>query len=124
MTRDRRGLTALVACLAVLALPAATALAERPATAAEFAAIDRSFTATERTLHVRLEWVQVSTRGPFALAYLRGGQDSAVVLRGSGTHWRGLATISDEGLRCGLVPPAVIADLHLERWNEGPHPCS
>ncbi len=77
MTRDRRGLTALVACLAVLALPAATALAERPATAAEFAAIDRSF---YRRRSVRctsgLEWVQVSTRGPFAgLAYLRGGQD-------------------------------------------------
>jgi hypothetical protein len=34
------------------------------------------------------------------------------------------ATISDEGLRCGLVPAKVVADLQLERYNEGPEPCS
>lgn len=68
--------------------------------------------------------MKVSTRGPFALAYLSGkGQISAIVLRDGGRHWRGLATISDEGLRCGLVPPPVVAVLHLERYNEGPHPC-
>jgi hypothetical protein len=81
------------------------------------------FKETERTLHVELEWVEVSTQGPFALAYLQGGQDTATLLRGAGTRWRGIATISDEGLRCGLVPPRIIAGLHLERYNEGPHPC-
>jgi hypothetical protein len=98
-------------------------LAGRPATRSEFTAIDYYFRETERTLHNRLAWVHVSTRGPFALAYLTGGQDTATVLRGGGRHWRGLATISDEGLRCGLVPPPVVAELHLERYNEGPHPC-
>ena len=94
------------------------------ATRAEFGAIDRLLAPTERTLDVALRWVRVSGRGPFALAYLNGaGQVSAIVLRGTGTHWRSLAAISDEGLRCGLVPPGVVSDLQLERYNEGPHPC-
>ena len=98
-------------------------LAERPATRSEFTAIDHYFRETKRTLHDRLAWVHVSTRGPFALAYLTGGQDTATVLRGSGSRWTALATISDEGLRCGLVPPRVVAELQLKRYNEGPHPC-
>lgn len=78
----------------------------------------------EHSLHVHLDWVKVSTHGPFALAYLTGdGQTSAIVLRGHGRRWRSLGAISDEGLRCGLVPPAVVADLRLERYNEGPKPC-
>ncbi len=97
----------------------------RSATRAEFGAIDRLLAPTERTLHVALRWARVSGRGPFALAYLRGArQVSAVVLRGTGSSWRSLAAISDEGLRCGLVPPAIVAELGLERYNEGPHPCS
>jgi hypothetical protein len=93
-------------------------LAERPATRTEFAAIDRYFAATERSLYVRLDWVRVSTRAPYALAYLSGAEQISVdVLRGAGTSWRNLATISDEGLRCGLVPPSVVAGLHLERYN-------
>jgi len=104
--------------------PAAKRLAEQPATRSEFGAINRLLAATEETLHVHLDWVEVSTRGPFALAYLTGpGQISAIVLRGGGQHWRSLGAISDEGLRCGLVPPAVVAELHLEKFNEGPHPC-
>jgi hypothetical protein len=100
------------------------ALDKRPATFTEFAAIDRYFAGTESSLRVRLDWVRVSTRAPYAVAYLSGpGQVSVDVLRGAGTHWRNLATISDEGLRCGLVPPAVVSGLELERWNEGPKPC-
>jgi hypothetical protein len=103
----------------------AAALAERPATRTEFAAINRLLAPSEETLHVNLDWVKVSTRGPFALAYLSGkGQISAIVLRGSGRRWRSLGAISDEGLRCGLVPSLVVADLHLEKFNEGPKPCS
>lgn len=114
---------AVVLAVAALAVPAG-ALAERPATHGEFIAVERLLAASEESLHVRLDWVKVSTRGPFALAYLSGeGQTSAIVLRGSGRHWRSLAAISDEGLRCGLVPPAVVADLHLEKFNEGPKPC-
>jgi hypothetical protein len=98
---------------------------ERPATRAERRTISRLLAATERSLHVHVDWVKVSTRGPFALVYLSGpGQVSAIVLRGSGRQWRGLAVISDEGLRCGLVPPAVVVELHLEKYNEGPKPCS
>ncbi len=90
----------------------------------ERTAIERLLAPSEETLHVHLDWVRVSTRGPFALAYFTGkGQTSAIVLRGGGRYWRGLATISDEGLRCGLVPPPVVADLHLEKYNEGPKPC-
>jgi hypothetical protein len=100
------------------------ALERRPATPTEFVAIDRYFSATERTLHVKLAWVNVSTVGPYALAYLRGGQTTVAVLRGSGAHWISLATISDEGLRCGLVPPAIVSGLEMERYNEGPKPCS
>jgi hypothetical protein len=115
------GLATLV--LALLVGPVA-ALAERPATRTEYTAINRLLASSEASLHTRLDWVKVSTRGPFALAYLSGpGQVSAIVLQGSGRHWRSLAAISDEGLRCGLVPPPVVADLHLERYNEGPHPC-
>jgi hypothetical protein len=117
------GLLALLVPVLALALPGG-AVAERPASRSELAAINRFFEDTERTLHVKLAWVHVSTRGPFALAYLRGGQSSAALLHGSGTQWTDLATISDEGLRCGLAPPAVIADLDLEQYNEGPKPCA
>jgi hypothetical protein len=116
----------LMAALVLLvgALPSGAA-AERPATPSEFAAINRLLAPSARTLNVKLAWVKVSTRGPFALAYMNGpGQVGATLLRGSGQHWTYLATISDEGLRCGLAPPAVIADLHAERFNEGPKPCS
>jgi hypothetical protein len=100
------------------------ALDKRPATPTEFAAIDRYFAATESSLHVRLDWVRVSARAPYALAYLSGAEQVSVnVLRGASTSWRNLATISDEGLRCGLVPPAVVSGLEMERYNEGPHPC-
>lgn len=114
---------ALLACVVALAATG-SASAQRPARPAEFQAIDRLFAETERSLHVRLTWVHVSTAGPFALAYLTGGQDTATLLRGSGSRWTALATISDEGLRCGLVPARVISDLQLERYNEGPKPCS
>jgi hypothetical protein len=101
------------------------ALDKRRATPTEFAAIDRYFSGTERSLHVHLDWVRVSTRGPYALAYLSGpGQISVNVLRGAGTAWRNLATISDEGLRCGLVPAGIVSGLEMERYNEGPKPCS
>jgi hypothetical protein len=119
--RARR--VALLAATTFAVVAPTAALAERPATRPEFTAINRLFKRTEETLHVRLDWVNVSTRGPFALAYLRGGQSSAALLRGSGTQWTDLATISDEGLRCGLAPASVIADLRLERFNEGPRPC-
>jgi hypothetical protein len=118
-----RVVATLASALAFALVGPAAALAERPATRSEFAAINRLLAPSEETLHVHLDWVKVSTRGPFALAYLSGkGQVSAIVLRG-GRHWRSLGAISDEGLRCGLVPPPVVADLHLERYNEGPHPC-
>jgi hypothetical protein len=100
------------------------ALDKRPATPTEFAAIDRYFAGTESSLHVRLDWVRVSTHAPYALAYLSGPEQVSVnVLRGAGNAWRNLATISDEGLRCGLVPPAIVSGLEMERWNEGPKPC-
>ena len=109
--------------MGALTVPAG-ALAERPATRTEFSAIDHLLAPSEQSLHVRLDWVKVSTRGPFALAYLTGpGQTSAIVLRGAGRRWQSIGAISDEGLRCGLVPPPVVADLHLERYNEGPKPC-
>ncbi|HSZ69780.1 MAG TPA: hypothetical protein VK756_05400 [Solirubrobacteraceae bacterium] len=115
----------LAAVLAGLALGCpALALAQRPATPAEFAAIRRLLGPSASSLHDRLEWVHVSTRGPFALAYLTGPQEAAIVLRGAGARWASLAAISDEGLRCGLVPAAVVADLRLERYNDGPKPCS
>ena len=64
-------------------------LAERPAPRTKFAAIDRYFAATERSLYVRLDWVRVSTRAPYALAYLSGAEQISVnVLRGAGTSWR------------------------------------
>jgi hypothetical protein len=118
-----RGVAVLAAATFAVVGPAA-ALAERPATSAEVTAINRLLASSEETLHVHLDLVKVSTRGPFALAYLKGpGQISTIVLRGSRRQWRSLGAISDEGLRCGLVPPRVVADLHLERYNEGPHPC-
>jgi hypothetical protein len=125
LLRARARVVALLSPVAVLSLTVpAAAIAERSATRGELAAINGLLAPTEETLGVRLDWVKVSTRGPFALAYLSGrGQISAIVLHREGSQWRSLSTISDEGLRCGLVPPAVVADLHLERYNEGPHPC-
>lgn len=121
-----RGRVAVALAVGALALVvAASALAERPATRGEFSAIDHLLAPAEESLHVHLDWVNVSTRGPFALAYLTGReQTSAIVLRGKDQRWRSLAAISDEGLRCGVVPPAVVADLQLEKFNEGPKPCS
>ncbi len=115
----------LLAVLAAVTLAApALAVAERPARPAEFAAINRLLSPSASSLHDRLEWVHVSTHGAFALAYLTGPQEAAIVLRGSGSRWASLAAISDEGLRCGLVPPPVVTDLQLERYNDGPKPCS
>lgn len=113
-----------LACSAVLAcLLPASAAAERSATPREWRAIDSYFAQTERSLKDTLAWVHVSTRGPFAFAYLRGGQTAAVLLTGSGTRWRAIDTVSDEGLRCGVAPRQVIAELQLERYNDGPRPC-
>jgi len=123
---QRHVLTALsgIAIVLAIALPA-PACAVRPATPREIAAINRLLGASERTLHTRLAWVHISTVGPFALAYLHGPEQvSAILLRGSGERWRNLAAISDEGLRCGLAPAPVIADLQLQRFNEGPKPCA
>jgi hypothetical protein len=106
---------------------AVVASAERAASASEWTAIDHLLRPSEQSLHEHLVSVKVSTKGPFALAHLvESGEGSQGwdVLKGSGTHWRDIATISDEGLRCGLVPPPVVSDLHLERYNEGPKPCS
>jgi hypothetical protein len=106
---------------------AAVASAERAANASEWTAINQLLRPSEQSLHEQLVSVKVSTKGPFALAHLVGngnGSQGWAVLKGSGTHWRNIDTISDEGLRCGLVPPTVVSDLHLERYNEGPKPCS
>lgn len=114
---------ALALAVAAVVCPA-VALAQRPATRREFVAINRLLDPSVSSLHDRLAWVHVSTRGPFALAYLSGQQEAAIVLRGAGARWTDLGAISDEGLRCNLVPPAVVEDLHLERYNDGPKPCS
>lgn len=120
VTRMCRLSLGLVSAALMLA-PAASA--ERPAGARERAAINRYFASTERSLHDTLAWVHISTVGPFALAYLRGGQEAAILMRGTGTHWRSLDAVSDEGLHCGLAPPRVIADLNVEAFNDGPKPC-
>ncbi|HTU78526.1 MAG TPA: hypothetical protein VMF09_07185 [Solirubrobacteraceae bacterium] len=96
----------LASALVIALMGPAVALGERPATRTEFAAINRLLAPSEQSLRVRLDWVKVSTRGPFALAYLSGkGQVSAIVLRGSGRRWRSLGAISDEGLRCAASFP-------------------
>jgi len=120
--RSRAALIVMLAAATLLA--PALALAERPARPSEFQAINRLLNSSERSLRDQLAWVHVSTAGPYALAYLTGPQEAAIVLRGAGMRWRWLAAISDEGLRCGLVPAAVVADLHPERYNIGPKPCS
>jgi hypothetical protein len=122
--RTLRTLAAALCAAVYVAACAGLARAERPASRSEFAAVNRTLAVSERSLHTRLRWVHVSTAGPFALAYLTGGQTSAILLRGSHLSWRGLAAISDEGLRCGLAPAAVIEDLQLDRYNDGPKPCS
>lgn len=124
-SRPRARVAVALAVGALALVVAASALAERPASRREFSAINHLLAPAEQSLRVHLDWVKVSTRGPFALAYLTGPeQTSAIVLRGSGRRWRSLGAISDEGLRCGLVPPAVVAELGLEKFNEGPKPCS
>jgi hypothetical protein len=117
-----------VIALSVVALAGVSAVvasAERAAKASEWTAINQTLRPSEQSLHEQLVSVKVSTKGPFALAHLVGsGSQGWAVLKGSGTHWRNIDTISDEGLRCGLVPPAVVSDLHMERYNEGPKPCA
>jgi hypothetical protein len=113
----------LVVCITGVSVVSASA--ERAATASEWKAINKDLKKSEQSLHQKLVSVKVSTKGPFALAHLVGnGSLSWTVLKGSRAHWRNIDTISDEGLFCGLVPPSVVADLHLERYNEGPKPCS
>jgi hypothetical protein len=60
--RRRFGLAAVLAGLA-LGCPA-LALAQRPATPPEFAAVNRLLGPSASSLHDRLQWVRVSTRGP------------------------------------------------------------
>lgn len=111
--------------ISLVGVSAVVASAERAAKASEWTAINQLLRPSEQSLHEQLVSVKVSTKGPFALAHLAGGGSQGwAVLKGSGSHWRDIDTISDEGLHCGLVPPAVVSDLHLERYNEGPKPCS
>lgn len=62
----------------------------------------------------------VSARGPFALAYPTGPQEAAILLRCTGTRWTSLGAISDEGSPAA----SVIAYLQLEKYNDGPKPCT
>jgi hypothetical protein len=105
-----------------LALPVAAG-AEHPAGKVVFKEIDEYLSPSAATLEDHLAWVRLSDAGPYALVREAGGQNYYAVLRKRHGHWRVLATISDEGLRCGLVPRAVVRDLHLRRFAGGWIPC-
>jgi hypothetical protein len=107
----------------VLTALASSAAADHTASNATFREIDRYLTPSARTLDDHLRSVEVSSKGPYALAHEVGGQGYYLVLKRKRSGWRAVVTISDQGLRCGLVPKPVISDLHLERYNIGPKPC-
>ena len=72
---------------------------------------------------VRLEWVQVRHARPIRAGVPARAGRTQLSCWGAPRRWRGgLATISDEGLRCGLVPPAVIADLRSRALERGTAP--
>jgi hypothetical protein len=106
----------------ILALPV-TAGAEHPAGKAVFKEIDDYLSPSAATLEDHLASVELSDAGPYALVHEAGGQDYYAVLLRSHGHWRDLATISDQGLPCGLVPRAVVRDLHLLNYADGVSDC-
>jgi hypothetical protein len=96
----------------------------RPATSTEFKAIRELLARGARSLHEQLDWVRVARGWPYALAYLSGADQVSVdLLKRADGRWKDLATISDEGLRCSLIPDAAVRALKLERFNAGPKPC-
>ena len=121
MVRVGAAILAVLAGLS-LALPVAAG-AEHPAGKVVFKEIDEYLSPSASTLDDHLAWAKLSDAGPYALVHEAGGQDYYAVLRRRHGHWRVLATISDEGLRCGLVPRAVIRDLHLLRYKDGASHC-
>lgn len=119
--RVAAAIVAVAASLA-LALPVAAG-AEHLAGKAVFKEIEEYLGPSAATLEDHLASVELSDAGPYALVHEAGGQGYYAVLRRSHSHWRDLATISDEGLRCGLVPRGVIRDLHLLRYADGRSDC-
>jgi hypothetical protein len=105
-----------------LGLPVAAG-AEHPAGRAVFKEIDDYLSPSAATLEDHLASVELSNAGPYALVHEAGGQDYYAVLKRNHGHWRDLATISDQGLPCGLVPRAVVRDLHLFRYSDGASDC-
>jgi hypothetical protein len=97
--------------------------AGHPAGKTVFKEIDDYLSPSAATLKDHLASVELSDAGPYALVHEAGGQDYYAVLKRSHGHWRDLATISDQGLPCGLVPRAVVRDLHLLRYSDGASDC-
>jgi hypothetical protein len=112
---------AVVAAL-VLALSVAAG-AEHPAGKTVLKEINDYLSPSAATLEDHLASVELSDAGPYALVHEAGGQDYYAVLKRSHGHWRDLATISDQGLPCGLVPRAVVRDLQLVRYSDGVSDC-
>ncbi len=125
MTASRMGPKApsIIVGLLMSFMLISTASAERPPSKSERAKIEQLEAPELRGIGDHITKIEVSTKGPYALVLSAGGQPSADVVKRTGSRWHYVATISDEGLACS-VPAAVVADLHLERYNEGPRPCT
>jgi hypothetical protein len=111
----------LVLALATVVLVAWTcvgsASAEHRASRATFNAINGLLKASARTLDDHLASVEVSSKGPYALAFETGGERYRELLRHRNGRWHNLAVVSQAtGFRCGFAPQAVIKDLHILRY--------
>ncbi|MDQ2760489.1 MAG: hypothetical protein M3Y17_08685 [Actinomycetota bacterium] len=119
----RRVLLLLAAAAIVLEVGIGSAFAEHRASRATFSAINRLLSPSARTLRDHLVSVDVSSKGPYALAFEAGGQDYRGLLKENHRRWHYVADVTvSTGLRCKVAPQAVIQDLHLLRYVTG-HRC-
>jgi hypothetical protein len=121
--RVRRALAAAAASILTLGILSGSALAEHPADSAARAAIGRVLiTRSIRSQGGHLGRVELSTKGPFALAGVTGSKtlDAGWILMTlTDRRWIEGPVISDEGLICDQAPAAAISDLHLLHFADG-----
>lgn len=113
----RRLLRVLAAGAVTMAVCSSSARAEHRASRATYDAIDKVLRPSARTIDDHLASVEVSSKGPYALALERGGQGYRALMKYRSGRWRAVADVSDAtGLRCDVAPAAVFSDLHLLRY--------
>jgi hypothetical protein len=118
-----RSRSALVVTVAVFFGIAVSATAEHLPSSATAQAITRAV--QTGPVRVRVVWIRVSSRGPYALAHVtsHASGPADILVHDVRRHWRLVSVISDEAWPAIRRPRAVIRDLHLLRDADGRRCC-